>query len=171
METLIIILMLLQGMSISLGVGTSTIALVNFFHAIADGVIDPVERGFMGLTYIVLRIAMVIIVFTVAALTIIGLLDSGSLYFTGYVTAQVLLTVILFANASLMTARIMPSKYGPAIQASAWYSLGLLVALLPLGYTAFSFSTFFLSYLAFTLFMILLIRAIMNWQERKRVLP
>jgi len=168
METSIIILTILQAMGISLGVGTSTIALVNFFHAIKDGVIDPIERGFMGLTYIVLRVAMVVIILTVAGLTALGILAEGSAYVTGYELAQVFLTVVLFANASLMTARLMPSKFGPAIQAASWYSLGLLAALVPLGYTTnFSFAGFFFSFVPFVVFMIILIMAIMNIQKRK----
>ena len=37
METVTIILSIIQAMSISLGVGSSTMAILNFFKAIADG--------------------------------------------------------------------------------------------------------------------------------------
>ncbi len=167
MELFTTILVIIQAMSISLGVGVSTMAIVNFFYAIADGTIDPIERGFMGVTYIVLRIAMVLIILTVAGLAILGLFDLGSSYVTGYVLAQLFLTALLFINASLMTARIMPSTFGPAIQASSWYSLGFILTLIPLGMSDFLFMEFLFCFILFVILMIIIINAIMRRQRNK----
>jgi hypothetical protein len=167
METIIIILSIIQAMSISLGVGSSTMAILTFFKAIADGSIDPIERGFMGITYIVLRVAMVLILLTTAALASIGLYQMGDAYTTSFILAQLMLTTILFVNATLMTAKIMPSKFGPAIQAGSWYSLGFIMALLPLGLAGFSFPVFLVTYLVFLIFVILLIGRIMSYINAK----
>lgn len=161
METLLTILMIIQAMSISLGVGVSTMALLNFFYAISDGTIDPIERGFMGVTYITLRVAMVIIILAFAAMAIVGQMLYGQAYISAYILAQFTLIAGLFLNASLMTARIMPSKYGPAIQASCWYSLGFLLALVPLGYANFTYPAFLFTFIPFTVLMIVLVNIIM----------
>ena len=162
METLLTVLMIIQAMSISLGVGVSTMAILNFFYAISDGTIDPIERGFMGVTYITLRVAMVIIILAFAGMAVIGQLLYGQMYLTGYVLAQFTLIAGLFLNASLMTARIMPSKFGPAIQASCWYALGFILALVPLGYSSFSYPIFISAFIPFTLLMIVLVNLVMK---------
>jgi hypothetical protein len=72
METLFIASSIIQSIGISLGVGSSTLAVLNFFHAIADGTISEEERNFMGITYIVLRVAMGIILISSIALMLIG---------------------------------------------------------------------------------------------------
>ena len=66
MELLLLITAVIQSFAISLGVGSSTLAIVNFFVAIDDGKIDDTERKMMGVVYIILRIAMVMILFTTA---------------------------------------------------------------------------------------------------------
>ncbi len=167
MEIIIIILSIIQAMSISLGVGSSTMAILNFFKAISDGSIDPVERSFMGITYVVLRIAMVLILLTTAGLAAIGLFEIGPDYTTNYVLAQVFLTTVLFVNATLMTARIMPSTLGPAIQASSWYSLGFIIALVPHGLSEFDFLLFISVYLVFLLVVTFIIRGVMSHLKRR----
>ncbi len=64
MDVIFILVAILQSIGISLGVGSSTIAIVNFFVAIADGKIEPTERKMMQVTYVILRVAMVTILLT-----------------------------------------------------------------------------------------------------------
>lgn len=167
MELLIVVFSVLLSMGISLGVGSSTLAVLNFFHAIADGTISETERNFMGVTYILLRVAMGLILFSGLFLTMIGYGVDGFEYFTGYISAQLLLTIILFVNAILMTLHIMPSTFGPAIQASSWYSLGFMMALLPLGLTNFRFIVFLLCYATLIIFAVSLINGIMGYLKDK----
>jgi hypothetical protein len=166
METVTIILSIIQTMSISLGVGSSTMAILNFFKAIADGSIDPVERGFMGITYIVLRVAMVLILLTTAGLAAIG--QVGTEYTNNFILAQFLLTTVLFINATLMTAKVMPSTLGPAIQAASWYALGFTLALLPHGLTNFNFPIFLACYVVFICAVAYLVRHVMAYLAKKR---
>ncbi len=147
MTTFILSVKILQVMGFSLGVGASTMTIVSFFQAIKDGTIEPIEREFLGLAYIVLRVAMSIILITTLLLTVQGYDTLGLSYFTGYVTAQWTLIVILFINAALMTARLMPSKYGPAIQASSWYSLGFISALIAVDWPTIYYMNFVIYYL------------------------
>jgi hypothetical protein len=152
----------MQAMSISLGVGSSTLAILNFFTAISDGQIDPAERRIMGVTYTVLRVAMVAIL--VSTLVLLGLdwTSTETFAFTGYVLAQITLVAVLFINAGLMTAKLMPSKFGPAIQASTWYSLGFILALLPHGLTDFGYLSFVLYYTGFMVLAIVFVNKIMS---------
>jgi hypothetical protein len=168
MELSIIALSVLQSMAISLGVGSSTLAVVNFFYAISDGKIDETERNFMGVTYIVLRVAMGIILVTSVVLALFSYASEGLTYFTSYTTAQAILTAVLFINAYLMTIRVMPSTFGPAIQASSWYTLGFLMASKPFGNEVFNLVSFILIYAAVILLAITLINAIMAYLKDRR---
>lgn len=136
---------ILHGFFISLGVGASTVAAVNFCVAIADGKIDANERRMMGLSYIVLRIAMLFIMLTIFILTLASE-TTGS-----YMVMVWLLLTVLFANAFFMTFLKMPSAFGPAIQVAAWYTLGILSVL-----RLVNWETSFLQFLMFYLLLALL---------------
>lgn len=128
-----LILTILQSISISLGVGVSTVTLISFLYAIKDGVIDHKERSLLGLMYTVLRVAMVLILITVIALLYLESKDTSSVGLNPATVMQIILVIALFVNAVLMTVRIMPSQIGPAIQAGTWYTLGFMSALLSVG--------------------------------------
>ena len=167
MEIIIIILAVLQSVAISLGVGASTLAIANFFVAIADGEIDAEERRMMGIVYVVLRISMVLILLTTLLLLI---LDNTSLrlhIFAPYAYAQWVLVFSLYLNAILMTKHIMPSKYGPAIQAASWYTLGIIAALVPLGYADFTLIEFFAGYGFMVILYIGIVRGLMVYLKHR----
>jgi hypothetical protein len=168
MEFLISALFIIQSMGISLGTGSSTLAILNFFHAISDGTISDTERDFMGITYIVLRVAMGIILVSTLLLCFYGFGTIGESWFTGERAAQAVLIGVLFLNAFLMTMRIMPSTFGPAIQASSWYSLGFILAFTKIGYEV-NFLIFLFAYATTIFFAISLINAIMAYLKEKRV--
>lgn len=154
-------------MAISLGVGGSTMAILNFFHALRDGKIDETERNFMGVTYTVLRVAMVLIASTLLFLSIA--------YSAAYTPAasnllivQVALTALLFINALMMTFHYMPSTFGPAIQAGTWYALGFSIALASAGITAVSLGVYALSYVTFVVFLIALVNGVLAYLKEHR---
>jgi hypothetical protein len=74
--------------------------------------------------------------------------------------SQLLLIALLFINAILMTARVMPSTFGPAIQATSWYGLGFTSALVPLSLHEFSLYTFVVVFVLCLFVVTLLI----NWR-------
>lgn len=168
MEILFVLASVLLSMGISLGVGSSTMAILSFFLAIKDGKIEETERAFMGITYIVLRVAMVIILVSAATLAYLGAANQGAFYFNNYVIAQFILVGVLYVNAILMTLRIMPSTFGPAIQASSWYTLGFLAALYSVGIFDFSMTTFLLGYLSAFLLALSLVNGVMSHLKAKR---
>jgi len=167
MELIIILLALVQSISISLGVGSSTIAIINFFVAIGDGQIDESERRMMGIVYIVLRVAMGLILFTTAVLTAIQYNTYGSDFLVPFVVAVWILIAVLYINAVLMTKKVVSSKIGPALQASSWYTLGILMALFPLGLTAFSLLQFFVVYAIVILLALAVVNGLMIYLKKR----
>lgn len=159
--------MILQSMVISLGVGSSTIAIINFFVAIADGTIDPQERAMMGIVYKVLRVAMIFILLTALVVVVLVTL-AGVPYISNFTLSFWTLVIMLYANAYMMTKHIMPSNIGPALQASTWYTLGVIMALTPLGLATFSYFEFLVGYLAAIALGVSLVNVIMAVLKRRR---
>ncbi|MEM9336266.1 MAG: hypothetical protein AAGA35_00220 [Patescibacteria group bacterium] len=124
MEHITSLIVIAQTTAIYLGVGSSTLAITSFFVSIYDGVIEPVERKMLGVIYWVLRLAMVLIAATTLILHLAFPEVLGSLVWYMWI-----LIAVLYANATLMTLKLMPSKFGPSIQAATWYTLGFLVTI------------------------------------------
>ncbi len=163
MEIIIILGTVLQGAAISIGMGASTLAIINFFVAIADGTIDPGERKMMGVVYVILRVAMVLILATFILLLVAQYYAGGPIALN---LPQLTLILVLFINAILMTKRIMPSTVGPALQASSWYTLGIMTTLISLWYTAFSYSQFLLGYATVIVLAISLVNGTMAYLKK-----
>ena len=158
METFFIIIEVLKTVSISLGVGGSTIAIALYLGSLSnDGKIDKSERRMLGMVYVVLRLAMILIFIT-------HLVTNIPLYISGGVEALVnpinfiqwLVLFVLYVNALLMTSHIMPDTYGPGIQVTTWYALGIITALSGL-YVNIDVSIFIMTYIVFAIFAIWLI--------------
>lgn len=163
---------IIQSLSISLGVGASTLAITNFFVAIADGVIDDTERRMMGVVYFVLRVAMALILVTTALLISKEYSLFGLTGLSDFSWAQILTLFVLYFNALLMSAHLVSTTFGPAIQAGSWYTLGALSALQVLGFTSFTFVQFFTGYITWMILAIGIVNAIMavlrvKWENRE----
>ncbi|MBP9843164.1 MAG: hypothetical protein KBC62_04125 [Candidatus Pacebacteria bacterium] len=167
MTTFLTLVAILQSFSISLGVGSSTLAIANFFVAISDGGISPDERRMMGVVYIVLRVAMILILLTTLCL-LAAQYSAGTLFLVPFNIAQLSVIGVLFVNAMLMTAHIVPSNFGPAIQAGNWYTLGTLAALTSLSLTTFTLGHFFLAYVTWIVLAISIVNGIMAIQVARR---
>lgn len=168
MEMILVLAAVLQSMAISLGVGSSTLAIINFFVAIADGKIDERERAMMGVVYVVLRIAMILIFLTTAFIGLNQLSSIGTAYFTPFITGMWTLIAVLFVNSFLMTKHIMPSNVGPALQASTWYTLGILMSLIPLELIGFSYFEFLIGYFAAIALAVAVVNGAMSYLKKKR---
>jgi len=168
MEIAYIIASILQTIAVSLGVGCSTVAVAQFFVAIADGKIDEVERRMMGMVYILLRVAMGLILLATLAQSTILYSVIGLRYINPFTVGIWTVIAVLFVNAILMTMRIMPSKFGPGIQAGSWYTLGVTIALVPLGLTDFSYQQFFLAFAGMMILAIAIVNGVMNYQKKVR---
>lgn len=159
---------ILQSVFISLGVGSSTLAIINFFAAIADGTIDETERRMMGIVYVVLRVAMVGILVTTAALHIPVLLATGVAGVTSVMLGQWSILIVLYGNALLMTKRMMPSTFGPGLQAGSWYSLGIMMALQLQGIQNFTLLQFTLGYIMTLILAVGLVNLTMSVLKSRR---
>jgi len=169
MEIIIILLTILFNIALSLGVGSSTLAIINFFVAIADGKINTDERRMMGVVYIVLRIAMVLLLVTSLLMVSINVQYQGIVIYSPLVIATWILLFVLYLNAILMSLRIMPSAFGPSVQAGTWYTFGIITTLSTLG-IIFSVTQFVLVYLSFVLFVTLMVNCVMLYlkQDKKK---
>lgn len=168
MELTFVLTSIIQSVAISLGVGCSTLAIINFFAAIADGKIDETERRMMGVVYTVLRVAMILILITSLILGTISYLSVGTAVFTNFVFSLWTLIAVLYINALLMTLRVVPSTIGPALQASAWYTLGILVALVPHGLVTFSYWQFILGFACVFTLAVSIVNGLMVYLKNKR---
>ena len=168
MEILNLMLMVLQGTAISLGMGASTIAICNFFVAITDGTIDAVERKMMGVVYIVLRVAMVLILLTTILLILLTSSSAGMSSLSAFTVAQILVIVVLFLNSFLMTKRIMPSSIGPALQASSWYTLGIMSTLVGIVGVSVMLGMFMLWYCAAIVVALITVNGVMGYLKRAK---
>jgi hypothetical protein len=168
MEILIIGAVILQSIAVSLGVGSSTLAIINFFVAIADGKIDESERSMMGVVYIVMRVAMVMILLTTGILSAMQYALLSTVFLSPFIIGFWLVLAILYINATLMTMRIMPSTFGPALQASSWYTLGILMALSSMGLIGFTFIEFAVAYAAVVFLAVFAVRVTMVLLKKKK---
>jgi hypothetical protein len=147
MEITYIINMLVLSIAVSLGVGCSTVAIAQFFGAIKDGEIDPAERRMMGVVYFLLRVAMGAILVTLfIQAAIIYHITGDFLYISPYFQALYTAVAVLFLNAVGMTMKYIPSSIGPALQATSWYTIGILTALVSLNLAGFAYTEFLLLY-------------------------
>lgn len=168
MTTFIILVTILQNFSTALGVGSSTLAIVNFFAAIKDGVIDETERRMMGVVYIVLRVAMVLILITTIVRTSLLFGAEGIANMPDFAWAQLIVLLVLYVNAMLMTAHLMPSTFGPALQAGSWYTLGTLSALMSIGVIGFTLPQFLMAYVTWLILAVGIVNGIMAILKSKK---
>lgn len=166
MEISYILVSILQSIAVGLGVGCSTVAITQFFAAISDGKIDEGERRVMGVVYIILRVAMVLIL--LSTLVQAGLLYSviGDNYIAPFSAGIWLIILVLFANAVAMTKHWIPSTFGPGIQAGSWYSLGIMFALVPVGLTGFSYMQLILGYLGMLVLAVAIVNFVMDYLKK-----
>jgi len=140
MEIIAALTGLIFQIGLTLGVGSSTFALIFYIQALRDGTIDPSEKRLMHTVYTVLRIGMILL-----GIGLLLTLLPGWGYFSPIYLMQWTLLGVITLNAVLMTYHVMPMKYGPILAGGSWYSL-LLVTVLPL---ANSYLTLFVLYVLF----------------------
>ncbi len=125
-----------------LGVGGATFIEIFLVRSLMDGVMDPTERGFMGICYRVVRIGIVINLFSGFAFFLYynyyG--QYGQLY-NPILWAKMFVFGMIALNAVLLQARAVPLWLGSALSFVSWY------AVLFLGLTLQSLQTSFIGVL------------------------
>ena len=144
---------------ITVAVGASTFAVIFYYVAIQDGVIDSSEKRFMHIVYTVLRIGMVVIIITqlLSAFLLYSRGDS-SLFLNEFLLFNWTLLGIIIVNAVLMQRHYMPMWLGPALAGGSWYTLAFINAFAPSSFA--SYSTLAVYYGLFVALMVILLRII-----------
>lgn len=148
---------LVQSLGVSLGVGASTLAILNYIVASKDGSIDPSEQRLLRIVYIVLRISMGVILFTMFMQGLMSVAVFGANYFQPFTLFAWTVLIMLYVNAILMTKHRMPRAVGPALQVSSWYMLAVLYFMGSANLTGFQYTQFFIWYLCLIIVMMMLI--------------
>lgn len=148
--------------AIALGVGASSIAIAGFLTAISDGTFDEGERRIMGVVYISLRIAMVMIATTLAIFWLVYPDVLSTL------AKQGMMTVLLFVNAFLMTKHYISPKIGPAFQAATWYTLGFVFTIDAFALFQVSIPFFLVLYVIDIILAVLIVNGFMRRYAQKR---
>lgn len=141
MDMSLIFIDIVFSLGLTLGVGSSTFALIFFIKSLKDGTIDQVERSFLHVVFTVLRIGMILIAAGLGGFLLLDAIPEP----TAYLVECALLGVIV-VNAILMDKRIMPMRFGPVIAGGSWYSM-FLATKLPV--YAYSYVTIVAAYIAF----------------------
>lgn len=138
MSIFFVIIQVLHQMGVTFGVGASTFALTFFINALGDGTIDPSERRFLHIVYVVLRIGMTLIALALLSFGAVVFFSGGSIsaLSSPLYLMEVTLIGVIIVNAVLMTMHLMPMKFGPVLAGGSWYSL-FFVNALPFGSTAY----------------------------------
>jgi FAD/FMN-containing dehydrogenase len=130
-------------LGLTLGVGSSTFALIFYVLALRDGTVDASERQLMRAVYVVMRVGMAILSIVLFIYIVIQ-----RVYESSIILSAVLLIVIL-VNAVLMTYKRISMRLGPIIAGGSWYSLFLVAE------TQISTQSFFSIFFAYLLFLTL----------------
>ena len=132
MESIALLFFLLQQLGMTLGVGSSTFALMFYIVGASDGVIDASERRFMHAVYTTLRIGLFLILISGMAITAAHYFagDLATVASPAYLFKWLLLFIII-ANAVLMDRHILPAQIGGVVAGGSWYALFIIHTLAP----------------------------------------
>lgn len=162
MEVITSLIVLIYASTIALGVGSSTLAIGSFLVARSDGTIDPSERRLLGVIYLALRVAMVLILLTVLYITLVTpdvLAGQAGHIFT--------LIAVLYINALVMTFLKRGMRILPAVQAGTWYTLGFVVNMSTFSLFDLTTPNFILLYAIDIIVFIVIVQAWMAYYKRR----
>jgi len=113
-------------LGLTLGIGSSTFALIFYIQFLSDGEMDPTERRVLKTVFFVLRLGMA---FIISGLLFFFVLEQASgrslLNDVGFLIQATIMGVIV-GNAVLMTLHYMPMWLGPVLAGGSWYALFLI---------------------------------------------
>lgn len=167
------LLPVITSMAISLGVGSSTFALIFYFMAKHNPALRETGRPYQKAVYIVLRVAMAaILLMEIVKITLYLYHDVPLKELLAVDVLAFMWTVIavLFLNAILMTLHYMPMRAGPAIQATSWYTLGLISSM-PGDLLTYTYLPLLLTYLGGIIAMAVVIELITQKLTPKEMVP
>ncbi|MEK9154788.1 MAG: hypothetical protein AAB596_01845 [Patescibacteria group bacterium] len=105
------------------GVGAATLAEIFYLKAIRDGIVDESESKELKITYKVMRLSLIILIFTGLGM-MLGWrweLKGPEYFYNPVLLAKFSAILILLLGVSLMHARKIPIWLGGAISLVSWY--------------------------------------------------
>ncbi|MEX0652293.1 MAG: hypothetical protein WD153_02425 [Candidatus Paceibacterota bacterium] len=151
---------------LTLAVGASTFALIFYYVAIQDGIIDASEKRFMHVVYRVLRVGLVLIIVTELCLALFHYMQDGFLFFKNeFLLFTWTVLAVIVCNAILMQKHKMPMWLGPALAGGSWYTLALVHAFPPAALS--SYTTLGVYYVTFVALMVVALKIIKMVYSKK----
>jgi hypothetical protein len=138
------LLSILNFVGLVYGVGAATFAMIFYFKALEDGVLDTSEKNFMHSVYFILRIAMTIVILSELIIIIVSWYSGSTEYFfSSTLWFRVILLMVINSSAIFMDNRLLPMWIGVVSIAVTWYAYFLMMITKP---ESVSFLGFFLLY-------------------------
>lgn len=129
-----------------LGVGGATFAEIFYLKSSRDGVIDQTESGFLKTTYFILRLGIIILVFSgFGYLFFYRLTGQTELIYNPKLWAKLTIVAVIIFNALLLQAKKMPVWLGSAVSLTSWYSAFILGSWRGLETSYFSIIVFYIA--------------------------
>lgn len=116
-------------LGMTLGVGSSTYAIIFFHQSIADGMIDDTEKRFLHTVYFLLHAGMILLFLSYATQGYAIMRGLPLPVNTDTLAIESTLLAIIFGNAVLMEKRLIAMWLGPAIAGASWYGIFLAFVL------------------------------------------
>ncbi len=113
-------------LGLTLGIGSSTFALIFYIQFLSDGEMDPTERRVLKTVFFVLRLGMAFIISGLLLFFALGQAAGVSLFDDVGFLIQATIMGVIVGNAVLMTLHYMPMWLGPVLAGGSWYALFLV---------------------------------------------
>src|SRR3989344_6656155 len=106
-----------------LGVGATTFAEIFYLKFLKDGEIDPLENDILKVFYQIIRLGLVILVFSGFGYLIMWRLNflGPQVFFSDRFIAKITVIVVLLTAAFAINFRLINLKVGSAITFTSWY--------------------------------------------------
>lgn len=106
----------------ALGLGGATFAEIFYLKSTRDGVIDATENDFLKTTYLILRIGMIILLFSgFGYLFFYRLTGQTELIYNPKLWAKLTIVAAIILNALMIQAKKISMRLGSAISLTSWY--------------------------------------------------
>jgi hypothetical protein len=106
-----------------LGVGGDTFGAIFYFYALRDGQLDPSESALVKLSFVILKVGMILLVLTGFGFFLyLRLTGRAELLYEPRLMAKLLIAGILLVNAVALYAKKYPQWIGGAVSVASWYT-------------------------------------------------